>query len=156
MNILELPLPFVTPRDVLLPHRDAFGVLHGIDYDPSRKASAMGFGTRASFGGVKFVRTLESLSMNETRPLFSFGFNPYVLDVREEYPVYEQKDYDRAKIRGVRMSSNKVMTIDIVLTLVLPPDNRLHYHGISIKDARSIDSEKTQKRHQREKDKFRR
>ena len=70
------------------------------------------------------------------RPLFAFAFNPYVIDIRDQYPVYDQETYNRARRRGERMPISAVQTYDIVLTLVLPPDNRLHYHGVSIKDAR--------------------
>jgi TnsA endonuclease N terminal. len=134
MEILKLPFPFVTPRDVALPFRDAFGVPHGDRYVPMRDAADMNIATRVSFGALKFGRAHQALAMNEMRPLYAFSFNPYVIDIRDQYPVYDQKKYNEARMRGRRMSVDDVMTLDIVLTLVLPPDHRLHYHAVSIKD----------------------
>ncbi|CAG9269502.1 TnsA endonuclease N-terminal domain-containing protein [Paraburkholderia caribensis] len=134
MEILKLPLPFVTPRHAALPFRDAFGVPHGDHFVPMRDAADMNTATRVSFGALKFRRAHQALAINEMRPLYAFSFNPYVIDIRDQYPVYDQKKYNAAKTLGRRMSVEDVMTLDIILTLVLPPDNRLHYHAVSIKD----------------------
>ncbi|CAJ0781377.1 MULTISPECIES: TnsA endonuclease N-terminal domain-containing protein [Ralstonia] len=152
MQILELTAPFVTPRHVALPARDAYGVPHGRRYVPLRDAADISWATRASFNAIKFRRTHQALSLNEMRPLFAFGFNPYVVDIRDQYPVYDQEDYNRAKRRGKRMPISAVQTYDIVLTLTLPPDNRLHYHGVSIKDARDQLTEQDWKRQERERE----
>ncbi|MGS0625825.1 hypothetical protein ACU8YE_23130 [Ralstonia sp. VS2407] len=154
MQILNLNGPFVTPRNVALPNRDAFGVPHGHAYVPLHSAADMSWATRASFSAVKFRRSHQALSLNEMRPLFAFGFNPYVVDIRDQYPVYDQEAYNRARLRGSRMPISAVMTYDIVLTLVLPPDNRLHYHGVSIKDAGHQLSDQDWKRQERELAKF--
>ncbi|WP_155648065.1 TnsA endonuclease N-terminal domain-containing protein [Burkholderia cepacia] len=154
MNILELPHPFCTPRFVQLPDRDAFGVYHGSRYEPFREAASIGFATRTSFGGIKQRRIHEALSLNETRALLAFNFNPYVIDIREQYPLYKQDDYNRSKRYGVRMPVNQVMTYDIVLTLALPPYERLHYHGISIKDARDELGQQDLDRQERERMNF--
>ncbi|WP_155770750.1 TnsA endonuclease N-terminal domain-containing protein [Burkholderia multivorans] len=155
MNILTLPTPFVTPRRIALPSRDAFGIPHGIAYAPFRKASDISLATRASFGGIKIRRVHEALSLNELRAMLAFNFNPYVVDIRDQYPVYDQEDYNRAKRNGMRMPINRVMTYDIVLTVVLPPDCRLHYHGISIKDAGDELTQADWNRQKREQDIFR-
>ncbi|PHP85812.1 hypothetical protein CFB52_027205 [Burkholderia sp. AU18528] len=86
--------------------------------------------------------------------MLAFNFNPYVVDIREQYPLYKQDDYNRSKRYGVRMPLNQVMTYDIVLTLVLPPDERLHYHGISIKDARDELGQQDLDRQERERMNF--
>jgi len=150
MKILALPLPYSTPPDIWLPHRDAFGWPHGAEYDSFKKARTIRLSTRSTFRGHKFPRRFEALSMNEMRPLFAFGFNPYVVDTRDQYPVYDASAFNNAVLRGKRMPVSSVMTIDIVLTVVLPPDNRIHYHGISIKDANDVLSPATQRRHERE------
>ncbi|AOI60674.1 hypothetical protein WI26_24315 [Burkholderia diffusa] len=88
------------------------------------------------------------------RALLAFNFNPYAVDIRDQYPVYDQEAYNRAKRNGIRMPINSVMTYDIVLTLVLPPDYRLHYHGISIKDARDELTQQDWNRQEREHARF--
>lgn len=150
MKILELPLPFVTPRNVALPFRDAFGVPHGDRYMPMRDASDINLATRASFGALKFRRAHQALALNEMRPLYAFSFNPYVIDIRDQYPIYDQKKYNEARMCGTSISSEDVMTLDIILTLVLPPDYRLHYHAVSIKDGTNELDAATRKRLQRE------
>jgi len=154
MNILTLPAPFVTPRHIVVPNRDAFGIPHGVAYVPFRKAADISLATRASFGGVKVRRVHEALSLNEMRALLAFNFNPYVVDIRDQYPVYDQEAYNCAKRNGVRMPINSVMTYDIVLTLVLPPHYLLHYHGVSIKDAGDELSQADWNRQEREHAKF--
>ncbi|WP_434113353.1 hypothetical protein [Paraburkholderia caffeinilytica] len=154
MKILELPLPFVTPRHVALPFRDAFGVPHGDRYLPMRDASEMNIATRASFGALKFKRPHQALALNEMRPLYAFSFNPYVIDIRDQYPVYDQKKYNEARMHGRPMSAEDVMTLDIILTLVLPPDYRLHYHAVSIKDGAAEFDDATKSRLQNEEKKI--
>lgn len=154
MKILELPKKFLTPRYVELPKRDPFGVSHGASYAPLREAADISSATRASFGCIKARRVHEALSLNEVRALLAFNFNPYVIDIRDQYPIYDQELYNRAKLEGVRMPINSVMTCDIVLTLVLPPEYRLHYHGVSIKDARDELTPKDWNRQEREHAKF--
>jgi hypothetical protein len=150
MKILELPTPFPTPGHVVLPRRDAYGVFHGARYRPVCDPADINLATRATFGGVKAQRVHEARSLNEMRAILAFSFNPYVIDIREQYPVYEQKAYNRARIAATRMPKVQVMRYDIVLTLVLPPDYRIHYHGVSIKDAADELDPNTTKRHQHE------
>ncbi|MBR8184231.1 hypothetical protein KDW54_17675 [Burkholderia ambifaria] len=138
MKILELPLPFVTPRDVALPRRDEFGVPYGEDYLPILDgADNSRMATRASFAGVKFWRVHEALALNEKRALLAFGFNPYVISVRDQYPLYDQEAYNRARLRGTRMPFSDLSAVDIVLTIVSPDTPGLHQHVVSIKDAQA-------------------
>ncbi|MFP6560822.1 hypothetical protein WJ542_21350 [Paraburkholderia sp. B3] len=150
MEILKLPLPFATPRHVAPPFRDAFGVPHGERYVPMHDASEMGIATTASFGALKFRRAHQARALNEMRPLYAFSFNPYVIDIRDQYPVYDQQTYNRARSEGRSMSVFELMTLDIVLTLVLPPDYRLHYHTVSIKDGTEEFDQATKERLRRE------
>ncbi|CAE6851382.1 TnsA endonuclease N-terminal domain-containing protein [Paraburkholderia nemoris] len=150
MKILELPTTFQTPMNRTTPRRDAYGVLHGVEYVPFLDATTMSMGTRATFGGVKVGRLHQARSLNETRAIAAFNFNSYVLDIRERYPIYDQAAYDRAKLRGVRLARRKVTTCDIVLTLALPPDNHLHYHVVSVKDVNDKLMPKKEERQQRE------
>lgn len=151
MRVLELPVPFATPPDIYLPGKDKCGWPHGEAYNGLKEAQSVSLSTRATFRGLKFNHRYEALSMNELRPLFGFGFNPYVVDIRDQYGMYNPEKFDRATLAGRRMRLTEVMTIDILLTLVLPPDYKLHYHGISIKDSRDELDEADERRHEREK-----
>lgn len=150
-KILDLPVGFKTPRGVVLPSHDDYGIPHGVNYEAHQKARTIRLSTRTTFRGLKFHRRYEALSMNEVRPLFGLAFNPYVVDIRDQYPLYRVEDFNRATLRGERLKKTQIMSIDILATLVLPPDNRLHYHGISIKDAGQELSDKDLRRQEREK-----
>lgn len=150
MKILELPLPFFTPANVMLPVRDAYGISHGTEYEAFKTARQGMISTRATLRGLKFRRRYEALSQNELRPLLIFSFNPYVVDMRDQYPIYESACFDRAVAQGKRMRTSEVMTIDMLLTIVSPIDGSLHYHGISIKDSRARLDEFDERRRMRE------
>ncbi|WP_343665053.1 hypothetical protein [Paraburkholderia tropica] len=158
MNFLELELPFETPRGIELPFSDGYGVPHANNYIPFLSASSVSLATRSAFSGVKIRRIHQALSGNEARAIHHMNFSPYVLDIREQYPTYLQEDYNRYKLAGTRMPRNKVMTYDIVLTMVLPDSihggYRLSYHGISIKDAEHVLSEADENRQIREHARF--
>lgn len=149
MKILELPFPFTTPANLEIPFRDEFGIPHGEAYEAFKTARDAKISTRSTFSGLKFKRRFEALSMNEQRPLFGFAFNPYVVDIRDQYPIYDSDNFSKAVRLGRRMRKNEVMTIDIVLTIV-SQTRELHYHGISIKDSSAVLSDADERRHQRE------
>lgn len=151
MRIIEdTRAPFVTPPGLWLPGRDILGQPHGEGFEAAKKARTPRRSTRVTFRGLKFKRRYETLAFTEFRPLLALAFNPYVIDIREQFPIYKQEAYNRAVRAGRRMLEADKMTIDIVVTLVLPPDYRIHYHGISVKLAGAELSEKDEARHQRE------
>lgn len=151
MKILELPAGFRTPRGILLPSHDDFGIPHGLNYEAHQKARTVRLSTRSTFRGLKFHRRFEALSMNEARALFGFAFNPYVVDIRDQYPIYRTQDFNRATLRGARLQKTQVMSIDIVLTIILPHEDSLHNHCVNIKDAGAVLSEKDERRFESEK-----
>ncbi|BEU27580.1 TnsA endonuclease N-terminal domain-containing protein [Paraburkholderia sp. 22B1P] len=154
MDMRDLTLPYCTPEGFELPFRDPYGVPHGTNYVPFNRASDMNIATRATFAGVKVARTHEACSLNEARAIASFNFNPYVVDIREQYPVYSQDAYNRARVSGKRMARSRVMTYDVVLTFAFD-QSRLHYHGVSIKDASKTElSDRDKKRMEREETAF--
>lgn len=134
MKILSLTAPFVTPKDIELPFADPWGWAHGAEYRPFLQARKSRHSTRTTFRGLKFRRRFEALSENEKRIMFSLVFNPYVLDLREQYAFYDPDAYYTARDKGRRILRSTVITIDIVVTYVLPGDFTLRYHCISIKD----------------------
>jgi hypothetical protein len=149
MKIIELPTTFQTPPDIVIPSRDVYGVLHGSSYTPWTDPATMNYATRASFSGVKVHRVHVARSPDQTRAIAAFNFNPYVIDIRELYPVYSPSAYNQAKLKGVRTTQSAIATFQIVLTLVLPPDHRLHYHVVTIKDETDQPVSEGSKRQQR-------
>ncbi|HGL5385314.1 hypothetical protein [Burkholderia orbicola] len=151
MNLLKLPRPFTTPRDISLPAIDHFCYLHGEPYEPFLKARASRLSTRTTAFGMKFRRRYELLSMNELRILLSLCFNPYVVDIREQYAIFNDEDYWRAYAAGKRMLRTDVRTIDFYVTHLLPGSVQLHNHGISIKEPSYVPNEKERRREEWEK-----
>jgi hypothetical protein len=88
--------------------------------------------------------------MGEFGIQLALKFNPYVVDLREQYPVYDPVDYWRAIKNGRRMSRSRLMTMDIVVTYVRPPHFELRYHAISVKHARHRWSDKDLRREMKE------
>ncbi|SKC83751.1 hypothetical protein SAMN05445504_3725 [Burkholderia sp. CF099] len=132
MNIFELPLPFETPRHIRRPLRDPYDKAHGDGYKPSRTAATMNLATRSTFPGVKVLRNHEALSMQKLRAILHFSFSPYVVDIREEYPLCSLESHYRAKAHGVSVPESEQTICNLNLALVLPPDFRLHYHTVSL------------------------
>jgi hypothetical protein len=132
-RIFDLPLPFVTPPSITLPAHDRFGWPHGDDYSPLLKARTPLKSTRSVFRAFKFSRLHHALSMSEFRVLSKLMFFPYAIDLREQYGVYDRKAFWRAKADGKRMRRSNLMTIDVIVTYVQPPDYRPRYHAISVK-----------------------
>jgi hypothetical protein len=150
-HLRDLPLPFETPPNVFLPSADDYGWPTGEKYEPILEArTPMSIGTRATMRGVKYRRRFEMLSMGELAVQIAHMFNPYVIDLREQYPVYDPGDFWRANASGQRMKRKQVMTIDLILTYVLPGSNTLRYHAISVKHAGYAPSPKDRAREERE------
>ncbi|MFM0329505.1 PDDEXK family nuclease [Paraburkholderia strydomiana] len=150
-HLRDLPLPFETPPNVMLPPVDDYGWPTGEDYEPMLEArTPMSLGTRATMRGVKYRRRFEMLSMGELAVQVAHMFNPYVIDLREQYPVYDPADFWRANASGERMLRRQVMTIDLVLTYTLPSSNTLRYHAISVKHAGYDPSPKDRTREEKE------
>ncbi|MGF6635529.1 hypothetical protein [Paraburkholderia sp. MM6662-R1] len=150
-HLRDLPLPFETPPNVMLPPVDDYGWPTGEKYEPILEArTPMSIGTRATMLGVKFRRRFEMLSMGELAVQIAHMFNPYVVDLREQYPVYDPRDFWRANASGQRMQRSQVMTIDLVVTYIHPNSNTLRYHAISVKHAGYEPSPKDRVREQKE------
>lgn len=137
-KLLNLARPFVTPRDIRLPPTDKYGWPHGVAYEALLKARQPSLSTRSTFRGMKFRRRYEALSGNEQRILFSLAFHPYVIDVRDQYGIYDVAALRRAQNNGELLLRTDLMTIDVIVTYVLPGSLDLHYHGISIKPANYV------------------
>lgn len=132
-KLLKLERPFVTPQGIVLPSTDKYGWPHGDAYEALLKARQCRISTSTTFRGLKFKRRYEALSLNEQRILLSLAFHPYVLDVRDQYGLYNPATLLKALNSRERMLRQHLMTIDVVVTYLLPGSSTLRYHGISIK-----------------------
>jgi len=145
-SILDLPRPFVTPPGIELPPVDKYGWLTGPGYSALLKARTPSLATRAALPDFKFHRLNEALSMSEFGIQLALKFNPYVVDMREQYGTYDPVDFWQANANGKRMRRSSLMTIDIIATYVQPPDFELRYHAISVKHATYRRTEKDKRR----------
>ncbi|TDY87776.1 UNVERIFIED_ORG: hypothetical protein DFO49_4423 [Herbaspirillum seropedicae] len=76
--------------------------------------------------------------------------NPYVLEIRSQYPEWDRGKFAQRLIRGDDIPKNGVMTIDFMLTIKLPGSSQLHYHGVSFKPYAQLELDKNPERHERE------
>ncbi len=151
-KILELPRPFATPPDIILPPVDDFGWPHGEDYSALLEARTPSLSTRTTFRGLKFARRYEALSIGELWLLFALLFHPYVVDIREQYGVYDSARLMREMRAGRRMLRTDLMTLDVTVTYVLPGSRQLRYHTVSVKHGNYTPDETDLKREQRERE----
>ncbi|WP_250481714.1 hypothetical protein [Caballeronia sp. NCTM5] len=149
-RLFELPLPFVTPPDIILPAFDPYGFPHGEAYTPLLKARTPLMSTRAVIAGLKHGRLHQALSMNEFRILRKLAFFPYVVDFREQYGAYNRQAFWAAKARGTRMLRMHLTTIDVIVSYVLPADFQIRYHAISVKSPEYVPTEKDLLRERKE------
>ncbi|MET3551964.1 hypothetical protein [Burkholderia sp. 567] len=133
-----------------MPPTDKYGWPHGVAYEALLKARQPSLSTRSTFRGMKFRRRYEALSGNEQRILFSLAFNPYVIDVRDQYGIYDVEALHRAQSKGELLLRTDMMTIDVIVTYVMPGSLDLHYHGISIKPADYVPDQNDLDREHRE------
>jgi len=151
-KLMELKRPFATPKGIVLPSIDKYGWPHGDTYEALLKARTPRLSTRATYRGMKFRRRYEALSLNEQRILFSLAFHPYVIDVRDQYGIYDIAAFWEGVSNDERLRVVDKLTIDVVVTYVLPETSRLRYHGISIKGDTYIADKDALAREQRERE----
>lgn len=132
-RIFDLKPPFPAQSSIILPKRDPFGWPHGKAYTPLLKARTPSMATRAVMPGFKIDRLHQALSTAELRVLMKLAFHPGILDLREQYGIVDEKAFWRAELNGLRMARSKLMTIDIIVTYYCFHEQKLKYHGISIK-----------------------
>lgn len=149
-HIFDLAPPFVPPSQIALPAHDPFGWPHGDRYTPLLKARTPLTSTRAIIPGFKLDRLHQALSMSEFRVMVKLALHPAVWDFREQYGIYNRQAYWRAEAKGERMRRSDLMTIDVIVTYVQPPDYKLKYHAISVKHGSYLPTDEQLRREERE------
>lgn len=106
---------------------------------------------RVEHSGAWSGRRHHFASVNEYRIFLILEGNPFILDIREQYPLVS-KEVLEALLRGERPNRNEVMTIDLVLTLPpFSPGGPLRYKALSVKPEGTRSSKANMLRAQREK-----
>lgn len=82
--------------------------------------------------------------------LICFEMNPFVVEIRNQYPEWNRAKYLELKEIGARMPKKSLITIDFVLTLKIPGRTGFHYHGISTKPYSLLSQKSVKQRHERE------
>ncbi len=131
------------------------------DYDPRGNPSALNFehwkkaqdskigiaGNYFSFKGHGLVPCHSAL---EHRHLSHFEMNPFVVEIRTQYPEWKLSLYQEFNSMAMRMPKRGLMTIDFLLTLKIPGRSGIHYHAVSTKPYEKLLQPKVQRRHERE------
>jgi hypothetical protein len=116
---------------VELPKRDPRGILTGSEYTPFKKAIDSKNGVSSENPHVRWRRRCVLLSQLEVKAGYAFGFDPRVIDSREQYPFYNAARITSRLQRQERILANEVATLDFVLTIRV--SGKDSYHAISIK-----------------------
>jgi hypothetical protein len=114
---------------------DIHGQAGGPAYRPFYKLRDMRalYNLRAADSGAWSGRRHNLAGNSEYKVFKSLEGNPYIVDIREQYPFCSQKVLEAA-LRDELASRNEIWTVDFLLTL--PPFQRfgqLRYHGLSYK-----------------------
>lgn len=141
--ILEWPavLPDIDPRG----HPS---VRNG--YQPWKNAKASRVGLPGYIFSRKGGGKVPHHSDLEKRVIVALEFCPYVVEIRVQYPEWDEERLARIVNRGGRVSRTEVMTLDIMATLKIPGCSEPIYHAISVKPEALLDRPGNQRRHSKE------
>ncbi|WP_322024388.1 TnsA endonuclease N-terminal domain-containing protein [Burkholderia sp. BCC1977] len=135
-----------------MPCYDERNIPLGRMYRPFIEAKDTTLGVGFSVPGVKTGRTHEYLSLLERKLHFLLELRPEVVDLREQYPLY-----DIDKIRSILANNPKplrtsVMTIDVLVTETRSGWREHRHTGLSLKYSSELTKKTTWRRLIREKE----
>lgn len=133
-----------------LPEADPRGHPNATEFEGWKKAQASKVGIAGNFASIKGRGKVACHSNLERRLLFSFEMNPYVVEIRTQYPEWNSDLYWTLKELGLRMRKRDLITIDFILTLKIPGRPGFHYHAVSCKPYEKLKKGTVKRRHQRE------
>lgn len=109
-------------------------------------------GTGWNPAGLKAGRTMQCLSTLERTAVYRFELDPTVLDIREQYPIFDSDRLDRLlATQARRIPRTQVATLDLLLTkLDLQAPAGYSYQAVSIKYVSDLGREEVQRRLDRE------
>lgn len=133
-----------------LPDVDPRGHPNATEFEGWKKAQASKVGIAGNFASIKGRGNVACHSNLERRLLFCFEMNPYVVEIRTQYPEWNSELYWTLKEQGLRMRKRDLMTIDFLLTLKIPGLEGFHYHAVSCKPYQKLIKGSVKRRHKRE------
>lgn len=133
-----------------LPEFDPRGHPNATEFEGWKKAQASKVGIAGNFASIKGRGRVACHSNLERRLLFSFEMNPYVVEIRTQYPEWNSDYYWTLKELGLRMRKRDLITIDFMLTLKIPGRPGFHYHAVSCKPYGYLIKGTVKRRHRRE------
>jgi hypothetical protein len=135
----DILFDYVRPYNLCSPKFDRYGVPFGEEYSAFLRARSLGHSTRSTFAHLEFQGRVEDRSMEETVFFHPLLFTPTVLSFREQYPVYEDDDFRKAKLTGRNLLRPQVMTLDLVIDYPCLVTGARKSHVVSIKNSSYLD-----------------
>lgn len=156
-NITTLKIRELTGQPILkwpiqIPDVDPRGVPLGPDFKCWKEARDGKTGVSANWYSIKSGRYQPCHSHLESKLRAYFEMSPFVVACRTQYPSWDKDEYQRYSSSNMSFPTNKVMTIDFMLTLSIPGIPFFLHHGVSGKPRGQIDLKPTKARHEREVD----
>jgi hypothetical protein len=145
----------LTGRPVLswppeLPNHDPRGNPSVPNFEHWKKAQDSKIGIAGNYFSFKGGGMVPCHSSLEHRHLSCFEMNPFIVEIRAQYPEWRRSLYQQLKGVHMRMPKRSLMTIDFVLTLQIPGNTDLRYHAVSIKPYELLTQPAVVRRHKRE------
>lgn len=133
-----------------LPSCDPRGNPSAGNFESWKRAQDSKVGIAGNYFSVKGRGKVPCHSSLEHGHLSCFEMNPFVVEIRTQYPEWQRGLYAELKAANARMPKRSLMTIDFMLTLQLPGRAGFSYHGISTKLAHLVSEPAVLRRHERE------
>jgi len=132
------------------------------DYEPWKTATDGRGGVSGHIFSRKANGVIPFHSFIEQRILTSLELNPLVVEIRVQYPEFDQEKWALAKQKAELMrrtipdfhgqvAARLIITVDCVATLALPDEQELLYHTISGKPKALLQQPNVIRRHEKEK-----
>ena len=149
-NLADLKEPTILQVPIEVPTHDPRGHPCAVNFESWKRIKDCRFGIASNTFSHKGHGHVACLSNLERIGLSHFEMNPYVLEIRSQYPEWDRGKFAQRLIRGDDIPKNGVMTIDFMLTIKLPGSSQLHYHGVSFKPYKDLELDNNPERHERE------
>lgn len=134
-----------------LPRHDVRGNPSVPEFEPWKKAQDSRIGIAGNYFSFKGGGRVPCHSSLEQVHLSCFEMNPFIVEIRAQYPEWSRSQYLQMKGNQVRMPKHSLMSIDFMLTIKIPGRLGLHYHGVSTKPYELLRDPAVERRHAREK-----
>ncbi|CAD6538808.1 hypothetical protein LMG28140_03299 [Paraburkholderia metrosideri] len=135
---------------IAMSERDPRGVLRAPNFECWKKASASRVGIAGYHFSFKAGGQVACHSSLEARLLAYFEMCPFVIEIRTQYPQWNREAFLAYCEEGRPFPVNELLTIDFMLTILIPGLPYPIYHGVSGKPSAHLQKKKVIRRHDRE------